>query len=93
VEFVDTVEDNRLMKWYEDSHSESIKGGGSSLDWKAKRKTGSIILYNQAGGEAARWNMTGLMPSSYASSKLEAGSTDLATETVELVYESLLRVK
>lgn len=91
VEYVDTVEDNRLMQWYEDSHSESIKGGGTKT--KGERKTGSIILYNQGGDEAARWNMTGIMPSSYTSSKLEAGSTELATETVELVYESLLRVK
>ena len=90
VEFVDTVEDNRLMQWYEDSHSESIKGGGSVT--KGERKTGSIILYNQGGEEAARWSMTGLMPASYTASKLEAGSTELATETVELVYESLLRV-
>jgi phage tail-like protein len=91
VEFMDTVEDNRLMQWYEDSHSESLGGGGSAN--KGERKTGSIILYNQGGEESARWNMTGLMPSSYSSAKLEAGSTDLATETVELVYESLLRVK
>ena len=91
VDYVDTVEDNRVMQWYADSHSESIQGGGSAN--KGERKTGSIVLYNQGGEEAARWNMTGLMPSSYTSSKLEAGSTDLATETVELVYESLLRVK
>ncbi|NER00458.1 MAG: phage tail protein, partial [Cyanothece sp. SIO2G6] len=44
VEYVDTVEDDRLMKWYEDSHSEPIQGGGSVT--KGERKTGSIILYN-----------------------------------------------
>ncbi|NER00584.1 MAG: phage tail protein, partial [Cyanothece sp. SIO2G6] len=90
VEYVDTVEDDRLMKWYEDSHSEPIQGGGSVT--KGERKTGSIILYNQAGDESARWNMTGIMPASYKSTKLEAGSTNLATETVELVFESLHRV-
>ncbi|NET11362.1 MAG: phage tail protein [Merismopedia sp. SIO2A8] len=90
VEYVDTVEDDRLMKWYEDSHSEPIKGGGTTT--KGERKTGSIILYNQAGDEAARWNMTGIMPASYKSTKLEAGSTNLSTETVELVFESLHRV-
>jgi phage tail-like protein len=91
VEYVDTVEDDRLMKWYEDSHSEPIKGGGSSN--KGERKEGSIVLYNQGGEEAARWNLTGLMPASYKSSKLEAGSTELGTETVELVYENMHRVK
>jgi len=91
VEYVDTVEDDRLMKWYEDSHSEPIKGGGSAT--KGERKTGSIVLYNQGGEEAARWNMTGIMPASYKSTKLEAGSTNLSTETVELVFENILRVK
>ncbi|MGB3691294.1 MAG: phage tail protein [Spirulinaceae cyanobacterium] len=91
IEYVDTVEDNRLMQWYEDSHSEPIAGGGTSS--KGERKTGSIILYNQAGEEAARWNFTGAMPSSYKSSKLEAGATELGTETVEIVYENLHRVK
>lgn len=91
VEYVDTVEDDRLMKWYEDSHSEPIKGGGTST--KGERKTGSVVLYNQGGEEAARWNMTGIMPASYKSTKLEAGSTNLSTETVELVFESMHRVK
>ena len=91
IEYVDTVEDNRLMQWYEDSHSEPIQGGGTKT--KGEKKTGSIILYNQGGEEAARWNFTGAMPSSYKSSKLEAGATELGTETVEIVYENLHRVK
>jgi hypothetical protein len=33
------------------------------------------------------------MPQSYKSSKLEAGSTNLATETVVIVYENMHRVK
>jgi phage tail-like protein len=91
VEFVSSVEDDRLMKWYEESHSEPIKGGGTQS--KGLRKTGSIILYNQGGDEAARWNIKGIMPQSYKSSKLEAGSTNLATETVVIVYENMHRVK
>jgi phage tail-like protein len=91
IEFVSTDEDNRLMQWYEESHSEPIKGGGTRN--KGALKTGSIILYNQGGEEAARWNMTGVMPQSYKSSKLEAGSTNLSTETVVFVYEHLRRIK
>ncbi|MFE4106160.1 phage tail protein [Almyronema epifaneia] len=91
IEYVDTVEDDRLMKWYEDFHSEPIKGGGSAA--KGQLKTGSIVLYNQGGDEAARWDLTGVAPASYKSSKFEAGATDLATETVEIVYHSIHRVK
>jgi len=91
VEFVSTVEDDRLMKLYSESHSEPIAGGGTSN--KGNRLTGSIILYNQGGEEAARWNLDGVMAATYKSSKLEAGSTELSTETLEFVYEHLHRVK
>lgn len=91
VDFVATVQDKRLYQWFMDSHSQVSTGGGSKT--KGERKTGSITLYNQGGEEAARWNLTGMMPSSYKSTKLEAGAESLTTETVEFVYESLHRVK
>ena len=91
VEFVCTVEDDRLMKWFHESHSEPIIGGGTKT--KGERKTGSLILYNQGGDEAIRYNFTGVMPASYKSTKMEAGSTNLATETLEFVYEGMHRVK
>lgn len=89
VEFVCTVGDDRLIKWYSSSHSETFLGGGSES--KGELKTGSITLYNQGGQAAATWEMTGMMPSSYKSIKLEAGSEGLATETVEFVYQTLHR--
>lgn len=91
VDYMSTVEDDRLVKWYTDSHSQPTTGGGTKN--KGVLKTGSIILYNQGGDEAARWNLTGVMPKSYKSSKLEAGTTELATETVELAFHSIRRVK
>ncbi len=90
VEFVCTAGDERLMQWYSDSHTEPLGGGGSKT--KGVRRTGKISLYNQGGEEAARWEVKGMMPSSYKSIKLEAGAEGLATETVEFVYESLHRV-
>ncbi|MEB3268393.1 MAG: phage tail protein [Leptolyngbya sp.] len=91
VEYVAAADDRRLLDWYESNHSEPIEGGGSSS--KGERKTGAIVLYNQGGEEAARWDITGAMCSSYAMSGFEAGATDLATETVEVAIESLHRVK
>lgn len=89
VEFVCTLGDDRLIKWYSASHSEVLGGGGTST--KGERKTGTITLYNQGGEAAATWEITGVMPSSYKSTKLEAGAEGLATETIEFVYESLHR--
>ena len=89
VEFVCTLGDDRLIKWYSASHSEALGGGGTQT--KGERKTGTITLYNQGGEAAATWELTGVMPSSYKSTKLEAGAEGIATETIEFVYESLHR--
>jgi phage tail-like protein len=89
VEFVCTIGDDRLIKWYNASHSQVLGGGGTGT--KGERKTGTITLYNQGGEAAATWQITGVMPSSYKSTKLEAGAEGLATETIEFVYESLHR--
>ncbi len=51
----------------------------------------TYTLYNQGGEAAATWEMTGVMPASYKSVKLEAGSEGLATETIEFVYQTLHR--
>lgn len=91
VEYVGTVDDNRLFKWYEDAHSQPTTGGGTKT--KGALKTGSIILYNQGGEEAARWDMSGVMPKTYKSNKMEAGSTELFIETVEFAFHSVRRTK
>ena len=91
IEYVSSIDDKRLLDWYRGSHSIPITGGGTSS--KGALKSGSIILYNQGGDEAARWNIKNAMAASYKSSKLETGATDLAKETVEVVYESLHREK
>jgi phage tail-like protein len=91
IEYVAAVDDKRLLEWYENSHSEPIAGGGSAS--KGELKTGSIVLYNQGGEEAARWDIKGAMCSSYSMSGFEAGATDLATETVEVALQDLHRVK
>ncbi len=91
VVFMSTVGDDELMKWFEDSHSEPIKGGGSAN--KGALKNFSITLYNQGGEEAARWNFQNAMPKSYKSNKFDPSTADLASETVELVYSNMHRVK
>lgn len=91
VEYVGTVGDNRLFKWYEESHSQPTTGGGSTN--KGALKTGAIILYNQGGEEAARWDMKGVMPKTYKTTKMEAGGTELFIEIVEYAFHSIRRSK
>lgn len=91
VEYVGTAGDKRLFEWYEKSHSQPTTGGGTGD--KGALKGGSIILYNQGGEEAARWNMVGVMPKTYKTNKMEAGSTELFIETVEFAFHSLRRAK
>jgi phage tail-like protein len=91
VEYVGTSGDDRLMKWYAESHSQPSTGGGTTS--KGVLRSGSVILYNQGGAESARWNMKGIMPKTYKTTKMEAGSGELFVETVELVFHSLRRIK
>lgn len=93
VEFVSsgTPEGKQLKDWYDQCHSESQIGGGTNI--KGARKTGSIKLYNQAGEEKARWNIWGAMCKNYKFSAMEAGSDQLATETLQISYEVMLRVE
>ncbi len=77
-----------LYKWYEDCNKNS--GGGNQ--WDSNRKTASVTVYNQSGNEAARWNLENCYPSKYEGPKLEAGSNDVANETITLVHEGIKRV-
>ena len=77
-----------LYQWYQDCNKNS--GGGNQ--WDSNRKTASVTVYNQAGNEAARWNLENCYPSKYEGPKLEAGSNDVANETITLVHEGIKRV-
>ena len=77
-----------LYQWYEDCNKNS---GGQSA-WADNRKTASIVVYNQSAEEQARWNLDNCYPSKYEGPKLEAGSNDVANETITLVHEGIKRV-
>ncbi len=77
-----------LYQWYEDCNKNS---GGQSA-WAENRKTASIVVYNQSAEEQARWNLDNCYPSKYEGPKLEAGSNDVANETITIVHEGIKRV-
>jgi phage tail-like protein len=76
-----------LYKWYEDCN----KNEGGKSDWSSNKKEASVTVYDQAGVEKARWEMLDAYPTKYEGPKLEAGSNDVANETITLVHIGLKR--
>lgn len=93
IDFVATAQDKTLHDWFRACHPAGGPMAGGVSENKGERKTASITSYNQGGEEAARWEFTGVFPKSYKTSKMDPGSTELFTETVEAVYETCHRTK
>ncbi|NOQ33466.1 MAG: phage tail protein [Methanosarcinales archaeon] len=55
------------------------------------RKNVTIILMNEAGDPAARWEFVDAWPSKYDAPDLNAKGTDVAIETLEIVHEGMER--
>jgi phage tail-like protein len=52
----------------------------------------SIIAYNQANEEIARWNLMSAWPSKVTGPEMDAGGTDYMVEDITIVHEGLERV-
>lgn len=78
-----------LYEWYEKCN----KNEGGESQWSQNRKGASVVVYDQAGKEQARWNLKNSYPTKYEGPKLEAGSGDVANETITLVHEGIVRKK
>ncbi|MCZ6574454.1 MAG: phage tail protein [Planctomycetota bacterium] len=61
------------------------------LDGNIDRRSGSIILLNQARDEVARWNFFEGWPCKWEGPSLSATKSGIAFETVEICHERLLR--
>jgi phage tail-like protein len=57
------------------------------------RKNLSVILIDEEGNDAARWDFTSAWPSKYKAPDLNAKGNDIASETLEITFESMQRVK
>lgn len=78
-----------LYKWYEDCN----KNAGGQSQWASNRKAASVTVYDQAGAMKARWEMVKAYPTKYEGPKLEAGSNDVANETITVVHEGIIRTQ
>ncbi len=65
--------------------------------WAAQRKNASLTIYNQAAQEEARFELTGAWPASYkladVNARVNARSTDIEIEEVEVAFEGFKRTK
>jgi phage tail-like protein len=61
------------------------------LNGKAERKNGSIVLLDEAGAEKLRWNFVNAWPSKWTGPALNATSTAIAIETLEITHEEVTK--
>lgn len=62
-------------------------------NWATQRKNAFLTIYNQAGEEKARFELGGAWPTSYKIADVNARSTDIEIEEVEVAFEEFKRVK
>jgi phage tail-like protein len=60
---------------------------------KDARRSIAIILMDEAGNPAARWEFENAWPSKYKSPDLSAKGNEVAIETLEIAHEGMIRVK
>lgn len=74
------TDSDKLWKWRQ-----------SVIDGKAERKNISILLLNEAREEKWRWNIRNAWPSKWTGPSLNATSNDVAIETLEIIYEEMVK--
>ena len=61
------------------------------MDGNTERKNGSIVLLDEKGAEKMRWNFSNAWPSKWTGPALNATSTAVAVEALELTHEEVKR--
>jgi len=59
------------------------------IDGKTQRNSGSIVLLDEARNEALRWNFREGWPSKWEGPALNAKTSEVAIETLEIAHEGL----
>lgn len=75
------TDDLQLYEW----HRKAIAG-------QLERRNGSIVLLDGRGQEVARWNFVRAWPSKYDGPDLNAETSDIGIEMLELAHEGVERV-
>lgn len=64
-----------------------------SGEWEKQQAEGGLSIYDQAGGEQARYDFRGAWPMKYSTSGVNAKSTEIAIEELVLAIASFTRAK
>jgi phage tail-like protein len=73
-----------IWKWFE-----AVQEG----KWASQRKNAALTIYDQSGQEQARFELAGAWPASYKIADVNARSSDIEIEEIEVAYEEFKRVK
>ncbi len=73
-----------LWQWFT-----SVESG----NWADQLREGSLVVYDQAGKEQARFNFRGAWPVRYSVADLSAQSSDIEIEELEMAVEQFIRVE
>ena len=80
---------NIILKWGITDDAELWDWRQSAMDGKVERKNGSIVLLDDTGAEALRWNFREGWPSKWTGPTFNATSNEVAIETLEIVHEGV----
>ncbi|OWY64213.1 phage tail protein [cyanobacterium TDX16] len=62
-------------------------------NWSKQRKDASLTIYDQAGKPQARFNLIAAWPTSYKLADVNARSTDIEIEEIEIAFEGFKRIQ
>jgi phage tail-like protein len=91
-----------LMKWNNVVLKRGVTNDMEIWAWRKQveegkvadaRKDGSIIMYDQAMKEVARWNFLSAWPVKVSGPSLNAGTNEIAVEELTISHEGMKRVK
>ena len=78
-----------IWKWLENIR----KKGMSITSLDSERKNGSVVIYDSALSEIARWNFMNAWPSKISTDSFNVSGNDPVSESITIQYEQLDRVK
>lgn len=89
------------LKWEDITLKRGITTNMDIWDWRKTvveggveeaRRNGSIVMYDQTGGEVGRWNFERAWPSKVSGPQPKSDSGDISIEELVLVHEYIERV-
>lgn len=87
-------------KWEDVTLERRLDGSVALWEWRQEvtngdidkaRRDGSIVIKDSTQTEIARWNFEAGWPSKWTGAELDAGGTDVATESVTITHEGLVK--